>query len=85
MIYLDVPHVFDTVGGPGKLIDLLSKHCPGHDLRYPAVQMWHQRAAIPAKWIVPVLYALHREHRAWTEFCADDAEFEAPRRAGSRR
>lgn len=74
MVRLDVEHVFLVAGGPQALVVLLDRHCSGHTVTYPAVQMWHSRHTLPGPWIVPVLYALSREGHPWEQFCTDDAE-----------
>jgi hypothetical protein len=72
LVQLDVAHAFDVAGGPLALRALLDRYLPGHNVTYPTVQMWRQRATIPGPWIIPVLYVLHREGHDWIEFCEDD-------------
>lgn len=60
MIELDVPFLFETVGGPRALLTLLDQHVPDHGLAYPTVQMWQQRSSVPGRFLPAVLYALYR-------------------------
>jgi hypothetical protein len=76
MLRLDVEHTFATCGGAARLIELIQLYCPTDELNYPAVQMWRQRGQIPGKWVVPVLYALHKEGHSWLEFTVDDDELD---------
>ena len=74
MIVLDVPYIFELVGGPQALRDLLERQ--GRPTpNYPAVQMWKHRSAIPSQWIPPVLYALMRQgHAIQTLFAEDEID-----------
>jgi hypothetical protein len=58
MLTLDVAYVFDAVGGPTAMLDLLRRGEPTGTLSYAQVQMWRQRNAVPAAWIVPVIYLM---------------------------
>ena len=75
MLTLDVPYIFDMVGGPTALLDLLQRGEPARPLNYATVQMWRQRANIPAAWIVPLIYMLvvQRGH-ALGELLMDDTD-----------
>jgi hypothetical protein len=62
MIILDVGYVFQVAGGPLAMLRLLERHDPRPaNPSYATIQMWHQRRAIPARWVAPVLYVLSRE------------------------
>lgn len=76
MLALDVPYIFDAVGGPAALLDMLRRNEPGTVLNYPTVQMWRQRGQVASAWIVPVLYAMvtQRGH-ALGECLTDDDPF----------
>jgi hypothetical protein len=76
MVVFDVPHVFRMFGGPRGLLDTLEKHQPGTGLNYNAVQMWSQRATIPARWIGSVLYCIDKRGWSCTEFLTDIDEFD---------
>jgi hypothetical protein len=75
MIVLDVPYIFECAGGPAGLQRLLEQHTTNKTPNYAAVQMWRQRAAIPAVWIAPTLYALVKAGHKWGEFIHDTEPF----------
>lgn len=75
MVTIDVPHVFRKFGGPKGLWDALTHYQPDHGLSYNAVQMWSQRATIPAKWVGLVWYAIGQQGWQVAEFLTDDSEF----------
>lgn len=71
MLTLDVAYVFDHVGGPSVLLDLLRRGEPTATLTYPQVQMWRQRNTISAPWIVPVLYLMTQRGHTLGELLVD--------------
>jgi hypothetical protein len=72
MIIVDVPYIFDTVGGPGALWKLLKRHNPGRPLHYATVQMWKSRRAISAAWLAATLHAMTREGYDLGHLLTDD-------------
>jgi hypothetical protein len=74
MLTLDVPYIFDAVGGPMALLDLLQRGEPGTPLNYAAVQMWRQRRSIPAAWIVPLIYIMTQRGHALGELLVDEQD-----------
>lgn len=75
MIYLDVPHLFETAGGPKRLLELLSAYVPDHGVPYATVQMWQQRQTIAGRMIPAVLYAMYRHgHTNLLQFLTDAME-----------
>lgn len=77
MIVFDVPYLFESVGGPRALMDMIDAHIPDNGLRYAAVQMWKQRERIPGEWIARVVYVLIREGINPLTCFTDDAELKA--------
>jgi hypothetical protein len=75
LIQLDTDYVFEKVGGPKGLLDLLDKHASDHQVNYPTIQMWKHRHTIPGKYLPAVLYALQREGVAMAQCFYDDTEF----------
>jgi hypothetical protein len=74
MLTLDVAYVFDAVGGPTAMLDLLRRGEPNATLTYPQVQMWRQRGTVSAPWIVPVLYMMTQRGHTLGELLVDDQD-----------
>ena len=79
MMQIDIVYVLQKVGGPKKLLALFDKHMPGHDLRYPAVQMWHSRKKVSGQWAPSLLYVLVREQRIPLLACFNDENEFSPK------
>jgi hypothetical protein len=74
MLTLDVGYVFDAVGGPTALLDLLRRNEPTEALSYAQVQMWRQRKTVSAAWIVPVLYMMTQQGYTLGELFVDEGD-----------
>jgi len=59
MVKLDVPFIFDKLGGPIGVLRHIKEHWLDADLNYATVQMWLQRDAISATWQASILYLMH--------------------------
>ena len=74
MIALNVEYIFQVVGGPTALLNLLEDMHPGARLNYAQVQMWKHRGQIPGPWIAPVLYAMFERGHTLTTLLRDTGE-----------
>ena len=83
MIRLDVRYLFQLAGGPKGLIELLAKYAPKVSVNYAAVQMWHQREVVPARFIPLLLYVMSREGHAVLSLFTDDEELNGDAHSGS--
>jgi hypothetical protein len=74
MLTLDVGYVFDAVGGPTALLDLLRRNEPTEALSYAQVQMWRQRKTVSAAWIVPIIHVMTQQGFALGELLVDEQD-----------
>jgi hypothetical protein len=74
MLTLDVAYVFDAVGGPTALLDLLRRNEPTEALSYAQVQMWRQRKTVSSAWVVPVIHVMTQQGFALGELLVDEGD-----------
>jgi hypothetical protein len=62
MVGLDVSKLFEVVGGPEGLRDMLRRHDKVATIPiYNTVQMWQHRGAIPGRYIPAIMFQLRAE------------------------